>query len=53
MCCGQSNSFTTEDVDGECEDCGESTVDGAALDCCSYSPCVCDTCGYAPCDQSC
>jgi hypothetical protein len=40
-------------ADGECEDCGEPTVDGHAQSGCHWSGVVCETCGAAPCDESC
>lgn len=52
MCCSNTN-FKPEDIDGECPDCGDPTVDGNSYDCCTYSPTLCETCRNAPCDQSC
>ena len=52
MCCSASG-YSIDEINGECPDCGESTVDGDAYDNCSYSPSECGTCGYSPCDQSC
>lgn len=42
-----------EVVNGECESCGEPTIDGEAEEQCSYSPVVCEECEYAPCDGAC
>lgn len=52
MCC---SSYTSEDseINGECPDCGEPTVDGVAASGCNYSPIVCKTCNSSPCDLSC
>ena len=52
MCC-ENTSYQKEDINGECPDCGEPTVDGNAYDCCAYSPTMCKTCGWSPCDESC
>lgn len=52
MCC-DGWSHDDREVDGECPDCGEDTVEGTAQHGCNYSPVVCDTCGSAPCDLSC
>ena len=41
------------EIDGECPDCGEPTVEGVAASGCNYSPMVCETCGARPCDGSC
>lgn len=51
MCCDSYNY--SDEVDGECPDCGEPTVDGEAAAGCNYSPVICDTCGHRPCDESC
>ena len=53
MCCDPVNNFRYDQIDGECEKCGEDTVDGVAFDACSYSSVDCDKCGYAPCKDSC
>ncbi len=52
MCCDPT-SFNGNEIDGECPECGEPTVDGDAFEKCGYSPCQCDICGYSPCDESC
>ncbi len=52
MCCA-ANDYKKEEINGECPDCGEDTVDGEAYESCFYSPCECETCNYRPCDQSC
>lgn len=52
MCC-DATDYKEEEINGECPDCGADTVDGAAYESCSYSPCECETCDYRPCDQSC
>lgn len=52
MCCDGWHEPDCE-VDGECPDCGEPTVDGVAQTGCNYSPVACDTCGWRPCDWSC
>jgi hypothetical protein len=52
MCCANTD-YKLKDINGECPDCGEPTVDGNAYDRCDYSPEVCKTCGWAPCDESC
>lgn len=53
MACFGDMGFDSSEINGFCEDCGTSTVDGVAYGSCSYSPTVCDTCGYSPCDLSC
>ena len=50
-CCG--TEYNLKEVDGECPECGELTVDGDAYESCAYSPTECDECGWAPCDGSC
>lgn len=52
MCCDRSD-YDEDEIDGECPDCGNETVEGDAYERCGYSPIKCNTCGYAPCDQSC
>ncbi len=52
MCCS-SSGYNYSEINGECPDCGEPTIDGDAYVNCSYSPTQCDTCGYSPCDESC
>jgi hypothetical protein len=51
MCCDGWDF--SEEVNGECPDCGEPTVDGGAATGCNYSPVECETCGWRPCDNSC
>jgi ribosomal protein S27E len=53
MCCDGWGLEPGEEVNGECPDCGEETVDGGAAYGCNYSPILCETCGAAPCDLSC
>lgn len=53
MCCDGWSPEPGEEIDGECPDCGEDTVDGFAAYGCNYSPKECETCGSSPCDQSC
>lgn len=52
MCYGKTG-YTEQDINGECAECGQPTVDGNAFDRCSYSPKLCQTCGWSPCDESC
>ena len=52
MCCDPSG-FAEEEIDGECPDCENPTVEGAAFDRCAWSPEDCETCGHAYCDLSC
>ena len=52
MCCSNTD-YRLKDINGECPDCGEPTVDGNAYDSCDYSPKICETCGWSPCDESC
>jgi ribosomal protein S27E len=42
-CCSKIES--DEKPNGECPDCGVQTLDGQAVDGCSYSPVECETCG--------
>jgi hypothetical protein len=51
MCCDGWDY--TDEVDGECPDCGMETSEGVAVTGCNYSSVVCKTCGSAPCDLSC
>jgi hypothetical protein len=53
MSCCSGWKEDDDKVNGQCPDCGEFTVDGAAKEGCDYSPVDCETCGSAPCDQSC
>jgi hypothetical protein len=52
MCCSPSG-YRKEEINGECPDCGEPTVDGDAYESCSYSRLECKECGWRPCDLSC
>jgi hypothetical protein len=52
MCC-DDYGYNVNEIDGECPDCGEPTVDGDAFRSCSYSPVECERCNWRPCDQSC
>lgn len=52
MCC-DPNNYDKSQINGECPNCGEPTVDGDAFEQCGYSPTQCETCGFAPCDGSC
>lgn len=53
MSCCDGTDFREEEINGECPDCGNPTVDGEAFECCHYSSTECETCGWAPCDGSC
>jgi len=52
MCCAATD-FKEKEINGECPDCGEPTVNWNAYEKCSWSPVECETCGWAPCDGSC
>lgn len=52
MCCAETG-YTEKDANGKCPDCGEPTVDGEAVEACSYSEKYCETCGWAPCSGAC
>ena len=52
MCC-EPSGYTKAEIDGECKECGEPTVDGEAYESCDYSPAECGVCGWSPCDGSC
>lgn len=52
MCC-EPTGYVESQINGECPDCGEPTVDGDAYENCWYSPTDCETCGNSPCDDSC
>ena len=52
-CWGNESCDDEDDADGVCPECGTLTIDGHALNNCSYSPVVCDVCGHKPCDGSC
>ena len=52
MCCAGTD-YNPSEIDGECPDCGEETVDGDAYYVCGYSEVICDTCGSAPCNDAC
>ena len=52
MCCEAQGA--TGEVNGECPECGEPTVDGEAVDVCGYSPDdPCPVCGSNPCSDYC
>lgn len=53
MSCCSPTEYSKSEINGECKDCGEPTVDGDAYEQCSYSERLCETCGHAPCDSSC
>jgi hypothetical protein len=53
MSCFEPSGYKWEEIDGECPDCGEPTVDGDAYYKCGYSSVICETCNCAPCDLSC
>lgn len=52
MCCSPSD-FKVNQINGECADCGEPTVDNEAYENCYYSKTICETCGWSPCDEAC
>ena len=52
MCCSASG-YSESEINGECSDCKEPTIDGDAYYNCSYSSTECKTCGTSYCDQSC
>lgn len=52
-CCAPKEWTTEDEVNGECHDCGQPTVDGESYEGCSYSPKECETCGYSPCELAC
>ena len=52
MCC-EGWSYPYEDLNGECPDCGNHTVDGEAQYGCYYARIVCETCNDRPCEESC
>lgn len=51
MCCDGWNY--SDEINGECPDCGCPTSEGVAATGCNYSPIDCETCKTAPCDGSC
>lgn len=51
--CSEGWCYSDKEVDGKCEECGESTVAGEAQSGCYYSPVECNTCGWRPCNGSC
>lgn len=51
--CWFPSGYLMDEINGECPNCGEPTVDGNAYEKCTYSPIECDVCGWAPCDDSC
>lgn len=54
MCCDPVQVLEKHELpDGICEDCGEETIDGMAVEGCNHSPVECPTCNFCPCDQSC
>jgi hypothetical protein len=53
MSCCCPTGYLKSQINGECEECGQPTVDGDAYEHCGYSPTVCELCGWAPCDLSC
>jgi len=52
-CCDGWKPDDGEEINGECPDCGEVTINGVAAYGCNYSPQTCTTCGAQPCDWSC
>ena len=42
MCCVES-FYKEEEINEQCPDCGNDTVDGDVYECCDYSPCECET----------
>jgi len=52
MCC-EPSGYTLEEINGECSDCENPTVDGEAYEQCGYSPVECNTCNWRLCNQSC
>jgi hypothetical protein len=53
MSCCADVGYEKEEINGECPECGEPTVDGNAYEQCSYSPETCEICNCKPCDLSC
>lgn len=51
--CYTPSGYKVSEINGECEECGEPTIDGDAYECCAYSLVECETCGWQPCNQSC
>ena len=53
MSCCDGWHYEDNEINGECPECGNPTVDGQAQSGCYWSSVVCKTCGDAPCDLSC
>ena len=51
--CYDPVEFDEIEINGECPDCEEQTVDGLAWRGCKWSSVICETCGYSPCDDGC
>ena len=54
MCADAWYNYCDEaEINGECPDCGEKTVDGEAAEGCNYGRDKCETCGGSPCSRYC
>lgn len=53
MGCWSMREYEDKDANGKCDECESLTVDGEAIEICTYSPVLCEKCGWSPCDNSC
>ena len=51
--CNEPSGYFKIEINGNCPDCNQPTIDGDAFEQCAYSTIKCETCGWAPCDGSC
>lgn len=51
--CSEGWYHSDSEVNGECPDCGQPTVNGESQYGCYYSEVECETCGSRPCNGSC
>lgn len=53
MPCYGKTDYKEDEIDGECEECGQPTVSGQPYNSCCYSSTQCKKCGWSPCDLYC
>lgn len=51
--CCDYYSYSFEEMDGVCPECGRATCGRECVCGCCYSPTMCECCGAKPCDGSC
>ena len=53
VCIGDYPNNKFEDIDGQCETCGNHTVKGEAYVSCAWGEKPCEECGYQECNDGC